>query len=51
MHILQQAKPCANRKRFEDKRAAQAACYRIAHADKVKRVPVPCQHCNGWHLS
>lgn len=51
MSTDQKDKPCAGRKRFNDKRTAQAACYRIAHTDKVKRVPVTCTHCNGWHLS
>jgi len=51
LNIDQKNKPCDGRKRFKDKRTAQAACYRIANTEKVKRYPVPCQHCNGWHLS
>lgn len=50
-HYTQKDKPCAQRKRFNDKRTAQAACYRIANTDKTRYYPEPCTHCNGYHLT
>jgi len=42
---------CHPRKRFGTRESAQSAGVRIANTLKQYRLPEPCQHCNGWHLS
>lgn len=42
---------CHPRKRFETKQAADSACNSIVRRGGPLRLPEPCHHCNGWHLS
>lgn len=43
--------PCARFKRFKSRDAAYAAAVAISNRGGRSRLPEPCHHCNGWHLS
>lgn len=48
---MSKQRECHPRKRFRDADSARAAAQNVARWRGLQRLPEPCSHCNGYHLS